>query len=168
MTSKNSLDHLTALRVRFLYLACACGLTLLAGCPSSGSTKLVPAEGKVTLNNRPLSSGTLTFVPADGKAALPTGNPTGDIQSDGSYKLSTGGKPGAPVGKYKVTVIPTLAKSEAGDPSNMAGGKAGPPKPTAGPMTSMIPQKYDSAVASDITIEVTASTKDYPINLTGK
>jgi hypothetical protein len=170
MTNKKTLGSVAALRVRFLCLACACGLPLLVGCPSSGSGKLLPAEGKVTLNNKPLGSGTVTFVPADGKAALSTGNPTGEIQSDGSYKLTTGGKPGAPAGKYKVTVTPTPGKTgEAGDPTKMAGGgPKGGPGTGAAPITGTIPTKYDNPASSDLTIEVTSSTKDYPLNLTGK
>jgi len=92
--------------VCLLAVAYAC---FVPGC-SKESIKLAPVAGKVTVAGQPLTSGqvTLTAVSTDGKAL---GLISGNIESDGSYKIRTNNKDGAPLGKYKVTVTPSMMPS---------------------------------------------------------
>jgi hypothetical protein len=87
-----------------------CALLALASC----SQQRYPVEGKVTLDGHPLKTGTVLFW-TDAKAER-SGLPRGDIRTDGSYSLHTGGAEGAPAGTYKVTVsaeeIPDSTKPE--------------------------------------------------------
>lgn len=76
----------------------------LSGCGSPGKGKLYPVQGKVTLDGAPLAGGQIAFHPDGEKGNKSRSVPTGAIGSDGTYKLSTDGKPGAPPGPYKVTV----------------------------------------------------------------
>lgn len=87
-----------------LGLASFCVLTASLGCGSSGKDKLFPVSGKVTLGGSPLTAGQVAFHPDLEKGNKSKGVASGAIGSDGSYTLSTDGKPGAPVGPYKVTV----------------------------------------------------------------
>jgi hypothetical protein len=85
-----------------------CVLLILVGCgskePSLG--KLVPVEGKVTLaTGNPLTLGSLSFVPLDRDPNLPGATSDGRINREGTYKLFTNNKPGAPLGKYRVVLV---------------------------------------------------------------
>src|SRR5690348_7516913 len=75
-------------------------LCQLGGCKNANELETAPASGKVLLDGKPLSRGTVTFVPPRGRVA------NGDIQSDGTFKLSTyRSNDGAIVGKHKATVF---------------------------------------------------------------
>jgi hypothetical protein len=85
-------------------------LTIVLFASGCGGSKLIPVEGKVTVGNEPLKTGNVTYHPdVDGgnKQTYPT-LPIGTIDETGKYTLSTGGKPGAPPGKYKVTIVATV------------------------------------------------------------
>jgi hypothetical protein len=73
-----------------------------AGC-STGPT-LNPVEGKVTYKGKEAAGATVIFHPKDGD---PVKSPrsTGLTAEDGTFKLSTGDKLGAPAGTYVVTLI---------------------------------------------------------------
>jgi len=83
-------------------LASAAGL--IAGCGGGGGPALAPVSGRVTVNNKPVTSGWVTFKPDKAKGNTFGGEPMGEINAQGEYTLSTNGKPGAPLGPYKVTV----------------------------------------------------------------
>jgi hypothetical protein len=70
-------------------------------------------SGKVTLDGQPVTSGQVSYVPLDEKAAA-AGMSAGSIDSNGGYKIFTAGKEGAPLGRYKVTVTPSMVPT--GDP----------------------------------------------------
>jgi hypothetical protein len=81
---------------------------LLAGCgEKEENLVLVPVAGKVAIDRTPMPSGVVTFFPDDSKGNKAKKVPSGTIQSDGTYKLQTDQKDGAPVGWYKVTVVPS-------------------------------------------------------------
>jgi hypothetical protein len=99
-------------RLFFLVVLACAGLVL--GCGQK-EVALAPVSGKVTVDGQPLTSGSVSLVPdvplgnegaqvAD-KMATP-GLSGGKIEPDGTYKIYTGGKEGAPLGKYKVRVVP--------------------------------------------------------------
>ncbi len=76
------------------------------GC-GGDSAKLVPVKGVVTINGKPLTSGTVQFRPNKAKGNTSTEEPLGLINDQGEFSLETRGKPGAPLGSYKVTVAST-------------------------------------------------------------
>jgi hypothetical protein len=92
-------------------------LLMVTGCNRGGASDfdLYPAQGTVTYKNAPLAGATVVFVPDSGPTA------SGMTDSSGVFKLSSGGRPGAAVGKSKVTVT-------KGDP-NAASKAAGQMKP---------------------------------------
>ena len=103
---------------RFLFsrrspLVLLLGAALAAGCGGS-SVKLVPVSGKVTVGGQPVTSGQVSFLPATegegvhAKAAAGSAPASGQIEANGEYKLFTNGKEGAPPGKYKVIVTPSM------------------------------------------------------------
>jgi len=93
----------------------ALGFTLLIGCDKKGSEdlNLVPVSGKVTVGKTPLPLGSVMYYPDSGKGNNGKRVPQGQIQPDGTYKLSTsseaGVQEGAPPGWYRVAVTPTGA-----------------------------------------------------------
>ena len=93
-------------RSRALVLA-GLALPLCAGCNRSPEFDVAPVEGMVTLDGRPLTSGKVTFVPdqshgTDGPIGV------GEIQADGSYKITTLPRAesldGAIVGHHRIRV----------------------------------------------------------------
>jgi len=120
-----------------------CGSAVLwagLGCADrSGVGKTVPVTGTVYLGDRPLTTGSVSFRPDASKGNTSTGEPSGDIGPDGTYKLSTNGKPGAPPGWYKVIVAADVP-SNPNDPYSM-------PK-------SIINAKYADANTTDLSIPV--------------
>ena len=98
------------------------GLLLLfllpAGC---GSDTLYPVEGSVTFNGQPARGATVVFFP-EGDDSLTAVVPSGGVGDDGTFTISTNGKPGAPAGKYRVVVhIPAPAGPKAADPPGVMG-----------------------------------------------
>jgi len=76
---------------------------------------MASVSGKVTVDGQPLTAGQVTFIPdvphpssTEGGKVETFGLTTGQIGSDGTYKITTSGKSGAPLGKYKVTVTPSM------------------------------------------------------------
>jgi hypothetical protein len=119
----------------------AVGLLFAAGCGSS--LKLIPVSGKVTLDGQPLSGGQVTFAPLETSS---TGEPdskqppapVGTIDSSGNYKVYTNGKEGAPAGKYKAVVTPSMV----------------PMGDSKGPPSVPFDKKYSSPKDSPLAIEV--------------
>jgi uncharacterized protein (TIGR03067 family) len=84
--------------------------------------KLVPVEGKVTLNGKPLANATVEFVPVDkgGQKA------TGTTNEEGKYKLKTlGKKGGVRPGKYRVVISAKRGGRSIVPARYGPGGKAG-------------------------------------------
>jgi hypothetical protein len=94
----------TGFTIRFLLLLGLTGLVLSSGGCGSSSATLAPVSGKVTINGQPLTKGTVIYKPDKAKGNTFGGEPVGEIDANGVYTLQTRGKPGAPVGWYKITV----------------------------------------------------------------
>lgn len=122
----------------------------LIGCGRSGPT-LIPVEGKVTFQGRPLQTGSLVFQPDRDKGNQSSLTPSGTIGSDGRYQLFTQERPGAPPGWYKVGIVAQ---------------EAPPNDPYA--MRSRIPQRYNDPQTSGISVEVSksAAAGAYDLQLT--
>jgi hypothetical protein len=93
---------------RFALLVCFGMLFALAGCKSKleslGVGPMIPVEGKVTVGGKPLRGGMVYFNAPEGETRAY--QPTGFIDTEGNYSVSTSGEKGAPAGKYRVTVDP--------------------------------------------------------------
>lgn len=90
-------------RSRLLFLAVLGGVSCLSSGCGAGSS-MTPVSGRVTVNGQPLTKGHVTFHPNKAKGNTFGGVCVGEINSQGEYTLETNGKPGAPLGWYKITV----------------------------------------------------------------
>ncbi len=77
-----------------------------AGCNPHSAPPMAPVKGKVTLDGQPVTAGQVSLIPTDSKDTA--GLSSGNIGADGSYEIHTAGAAGAPLGKYKVTVTPSM------------------------------------------------------------
>lgn len=112
--------------------------------------KTFPVAGKVTYKGQPVPKGTITFQSDQGQAAV------GDIQPDGTYRLSTFGQgDGAVAGHHRIFVIANTA-----DPTKIPGSTPGwtPPK-------DLVPKKYNKPETSDLETTVAEDKKEYNFDL---
>jgi hypothetical protein len=138
---------------RCVVVVCLCGsIGTLIGCGDSTS-KLVQVAGKVTVDGQPLTTGGVSFRPEKGNAG--SQEPGGEIDEDGTYRLFTAGKEGAPPGRYRVLVVAV----EPIDPKS---------KFPYGKRKSYVNHKYDNPKTTDLIIEVTPSAPPgaYDLKLT--
>lgn len=126
---------------------------LLAGCGDAGPP-LVPVKGTAQVNGKPLGTGSVSFRPDAAKGNTSGHHPTGAIAADGTFELSTAGRPGAPAGHYKVLVFAD---------ANAAGGQAAHPKPPAW----LTHPRYTTEATTDLRVEVvpTAEPGRYDLKL---
>ena len=124
-------------RRRSLVLAFAGMAAIFAfGSGCKQTPRVVPVAGKVLYNGKPLPFGSVMFQPDQGQAAV------GDIQADGSFKLSSyGPDDGAVPGKHKVSV----SCYEGHRPGKASGDSLG---------KLLIPLKYTRFGSSGLTAEV--------------
>jgi hypothetical protein len=71
------------------------------GCDGGGQH---PVKGKILVKGQPAVGAQVMLFP-EGPPDMNFIPPTGTAAADGTFDLATGGKPGAPAGKYIVTVI---------------------------------------------------------------
>jgi hypothetical protein len=125
------------------------GLLLLAavGCGSEGTPprKLAPTRGVVKYKGQPIGGATVLFSPANG---TPGNGMTDDA---GNFVITTGGRPGAELGKCKVMV------------SKPAGGAGVRPDMTPKDMEEMIKAGKSLAPAKDPIPTRYASEKTSPL-----
>ena len=113
------------------------------GCSKQGRMETAPVSGKVTYRGKAVPTGTVMFVPGEGPAA------TGEIGSDGSYKLTTFSPgDGAVIGTHKVTITALQGM-----------GNVLPEQRSATP-PPLVPAKYLSGETSGLVAEVKAKTKN--------
>jgi hypothetical protein len=108
---------------------------------------MVPVKGKATLEGTPLTSGHVALHPQVVDPAVKVPLSAGTIDGSGNYEIFTGGKAGAPKGKYKVVVTPSMVPAQGG---------GGPPK---------LNQKYMNDKDSPLEIEVVDGAKQYDLDL---
>ncbi|HJZ59933.1 MAG TPA: hypothetical protein VKE74_33635 [Gemmataceae bacterium] len=113
-----------------------------ASCSSSGALNSV--RGKVSVGGQPAAGAMLVFH-REG-ATIKDMPPTATAESDGTFRVSTGGKPGAPAGKYTVTVVWPEAKKLT-EKEVMMGAN-----PNDGP--DRLKGAYDSPQKSNIRVEI--------------
>jgi hypothetical protein len=129
----------------------ALSTVLVSGC-GSATEPVYPVTGKVTLKGTPLTAGIVTFLPDEAKGNKTKLSPTGQIGADGTYKLTTDNRTGAPLGWYKVIVnteVPGMSMTTP-DPTR--------PGVAPGPAKSVqVDPKYRDALKTDLHFEVVAS-----------
>jgi len=143
---------MNALLSRLFPAALLVSTCLVLGC--GDKLALVPVSGKVTTDGTPVTAGQISLHnTADVKGEKPVPPSGGTIDSSGNYTVYTGGKPGAPVGKYKVTVNPSMV-------------------PTGGTKAPSVPfnQRYQDSKRTTLEIDVTASAAAgaYDLKMTAK
>ena len=82
-------------------------LALTSGC-GDGGPSLYPVAGTVKQGDKAMTGGWVTLVPDKKKGNTFGHEPRGQIDSQGKYTISTDGKPGAPLGAYKITVAESV------------------------------------------------------------
>lgn len=146
---------------RLGYLAVLAAAGFVLGCGGKASRSLASVSGKVTVDDKPLSGGSVTFIPdvplgqegtREASKLGTSGASVGQIGPDGTYKIYTGGKEGAPLGDYKVTVSPSMVPS---------------PDAKDAPATGFH-KKYSDAHDTPLKMKVVASPKpgEYDLKLT--
>lgn len=130
-----------------------CGLLILAaGCGGgvSDAPQLVPASGTVLVNDAPIVGANVTFQ-VEGK---PIAN--GTTNAEGKFTLTTGGRPGAPLGNAKVGISKITGSQEnmtTMKPEDMMNMQKQSKGVTPG-LTEEIPQKYGNPATSGLTADL--------------
>jgi len=126
-----------------LFVACLISLVSIGCTPSETLPPMAPVKGKATLDGAPLTAGHVVLHPekVDPSAKVPPS--AGTIDSSGNFEIFTGGKPGAPLGKYKVIVTPSMVPAQGGTPA-----------------AAKIDQKYMVPNQTPLSIDVVDSPKE--------
>lgn len=134
---------------------------MTGGCgKSDGGPPLVPAEGVVILDGKPLANADVMFIPQEGTAGQAL---FGRTDAEGHFRMATpdGKRQGAAVGRYKVT-IQKLVKPDGSDFI---------PDPNAGPMDTggfreLLPPRFASEAETQLEAEVpVGGTRDLRFDL---
>jgi hypothetical protein len=118
-------------------LTACCLAVLLAGCGEN--LKTIPVCGKVRVSGKPLPLGSVSYLPDADKGNNARVTPSGSIDADGNYRLTSKGKPGAPTGWYKVVVRTVIAGMD----------------PTESAKAPKINSSYGSPATTPLSLEVT-------------
>ena len=146
--------------IRSLICCVALGI-VISGCGDGASkSSLVEVTGTVTYNGKPLTGATVTMVVGEkGEMA------NGFTDASGKFKLTTGGRAGAPIGAAKVGITKAAAGAATVDtaavkPEDMrkmqmaGGGKAADLTPK-----SEIPEKFGNPTTSGLVATIDADPK---------
>jgi hypothetical protein len=145
MSQRTILGSAFAIPLAFLLLGC--------GKAEPPLPPMAPVQGSVTLDGKPLESGHITLFPQfDSKVGMSAGE-----IDDGEYVIYTAGKAGAPLGKYKVTVMPSMVPADTKKKAKTT--KSGMP------MTGY-DQKFMDMKNTPLTVDVIESGGKYDLKLT--
>jgi len=122
--------------------------------------KLGKVSGKVTYKGQPVTSGHIVFTPAAGKGGETGQTATGEINSDGTYSMTTFNTgDGAILGQHVVTVtVREKGSEDMGKPD--AQGRINYSLPKA-----VTPTKYSSVESSPLRCTVVESGTTFDIEL---
>jgi hypothetical protein len=125
-------------------------LALVGGCWGGGA--IAPVSGRVTLGGQPLPGAAVTFQPVLGEAGatVQTTGSVGRTDSQGRFELRliAPDKPGAAVGKHRVTI--STANSDAANDAQLPTGERVPESWRDGSQTFDVPPEGTSAANFDI------------------
>jgi hypothetical protein len=102
-TAQKTLPLTVLLAVLFLAGGCGDGTTPLS---------LAPSTGTVFYNDKPLAGASVTFFNENAPLA------TGMTNAEGKFTITTGGRPGAPIGNAKVFITKISAQQSSAIPAN--------------------------------------------------
>lgn len=136
--------------VRFaLLFTCLVGLVGLSGCGGDGINRQ-PVSGSLTFNNAPIKYGSIRFEPAEKQVTTASGS-----IKEGRYEIKRDA--GLSPGKYKVWVQAFDRSGET--PAGAMPGSEGPPP------RDILPQKYLTQPAAEITIKPVSDTEPNNVSL---
>ena len=141
----------SSLPVLLLLICGLCTVFVVSGCggPPPGPD-LGTVTGTVTLDGKPLADASITFTPANGRPSV------GTTDASGKYTLSyTIQKPGAMLGKHKVTI--TTQKPASGGEGD---------EPAVRGREELLPAKYHAE--SELTADVQAGPNTIDFALESK
>ena len=144
-------------------LSLVAGLGLLfqlSGCSPKDANmpKLAKVRGKVSYQGKPVTSGRVVFTPATGKGGDTGQGASGEIDTDGSYDMTTFNTgDGAILGQHIVTVV-IREKKEMPKPDADSHIKYEVPK-------SLTPEKYATADKSPLRCTVVEGGTEFNIEL---
>jgi hypothetical protein len=149
---------LESMMVRTRLVALSVSILLLAGCFKAPPPPIVPAQGIILLEGRPLARVEVRFIPdiEYGTEYIAKG-----VTDDtGRFELTCKGQPGACVGENRVIIV------EAELPDRVKGENAQAElakyKASLGPRP---PPRYGNLIDSNVTVEVHAGRTDYSFEL---
>jgi hypothetical protein len=139
-------------------VASAAMLAVAAGCQRE-LPPIVPAEGVVRLDGKPLSKAQVRFIPLIDHG--PEYVATGVTDAAGRFQLTCNGQAGACAGENRVLVM------EADIPARLQGEEAQLElaKYRKTLANRPIPPRYENLAESPLTANVTADQKEYPFDL---
>ncbi|MCO6044748.1 hypothetical protein NG895_12595 [Aeoliella sp. ICT_H6.2] len=144
---------------RFAFLISS--LLLVAGCDSGPDTAQV--SGLIVFDGEKVPKGTISFYPVGG------GRPaSGQIQSDGTYKLSTFDPgDGALLGEHKVAIESKEVSGNAPKPKSLKEEVANPGASAVSntTVTWIVPEKYAAVATSELTATVSEGDNKIDFNL---
>jgi hypothetical protein len=118
----------------------------MLGCNFAKVETLAPVVGTVKVQGKPLTLGWITFYPDEARGNTNARLPLAEITTNGTYELTTNGKPGAPPGFYKVVIAATRDVIPV-RPPRIQDGKPAPPN-------WLTHEKYTKSQSTDLLIEV--------------
>jgi hypothetical protein len=139
---------------------CALLLALAAGC-GKAAPPIVPVEGVVRLDGKPLNKARILFLPQSeaGRDHIASGL----TDETGRYQLTCNGQPGACAGEHRVLVL------ESDAPQELLGESPAAQAKLVGYYRSLgnrpIPGKYGSVVQSPLRATVTTDQTAYDFDL---
>lgn len=144
-------------RVRLALLLC---VPILAGCGGGSGPTLHPVKGKVLLGGKAIAvkegeNALVQYHPDQAAGNKETVIAVGPVAADGSYELSTNGKPGAPAGKWVVTVV---YQTGPGPDAKDAAAYAVP--------KNLINETFNAVISSPLKKEVTPAGGNYDLTVT--
>jgi hypothetical protein len=127
------------------------GALVPPGCGyDDGIGKRFAVSGRVTYNGQPVKTGSVNFYPEDPNTARPA---VGEIQQDGSYRLTTQTPgDGAMGGKYKVAI--SAYDVDTSKTAPLTGGVPDQAAVAQAPRKSLIPIKYSGTDESGLTATI--------------
>jgi hypothetical protein len=112
---------------------------------------LVPVTGVVRVEGQPLTAGWITFYPDEAHGNQRSHLSVAQIQTDGTYALTTNGHRGAPPGWYKVVVASSPDPIPLKPPRN--------PDGTPRNLRWLMHEKYTRPETTDLRVKVDDQTE---------
>lgn len=145
------------MRHAFAMMVLGCLIVSLVGCSSDPT--MYSVEGKLLYKNEP-AKGAMVVFHLVGDKSLNSPKPTGTVNDDGTFKLETGPKQGAPAGEYAVVVYWEQKTASAKPKFGMGGGE----ERTSG-IDKMAKTPYASAETTPIKVKISGHATLEPFKI---